>query len=94
MKNSIKISRSYFSYTWQLVCQTPKKTCVFFLGQDEKVCRRLLGMTSEQVIQEIGTKEIGEGTVGNKRLANLIVDYLDLNGHNIDKFESWAFAVE
>lgn len=51
-------------------------------------------MTSEQVIQEIGTKEIGEGTVGNKRLANLIVGYLDLNGHNIDKFESWAFAVE
>lgn len=96
MNSHIVITRgSYgFGHNWSLVCSTPKVEKVFYLGQDEKVCRRILGLTARGVIDKIGTAKIDEGTRGNKRLAKLLVEHFQLNGNNIKKIESWQLSAE
>lgn len=94
MKAEIFSTPYYFGRTWQLKASTPKKEKVFFLGQDVKVCRRLLGMTPDEVVQTIGTNDIGNGSKGAKRLGRLIADCVGLNGRNMDKVEAWEIAVE
>ena len=70
MKAEIQISSSYgFDHNWTLVVSTAKKTKSFFLGQDVKFCSRVLGMDTSYIIQQIGTREIDNGTPGNKKLA-------------------------
>ena len=94
MKAEILSTPHYFGRTWQLKVSTPKKEKVFFLGQDVKVCSRLLGMTPKDVVQTIGTNNIGNGSKGAKKLGRLIADHVGLNGRNMDKVEPWAIAVE
>lgn len=95
MKAEILIEQQYgFLYYWTLSVSTAKKHKKFFLGQDEKVCRRLLGMTGKDVVEALGTNDINEGTRGNKRLAKMICKAISLTGHNIDKIENWEICVE
>ena len=96
MKVSILITTgSYgFGHNWALVCKTAKKERVFYLGQDEKVCRRVLGLTPRGVVDKIGTREIEEGKRGNVKLAKLIAEHYGLNGHNINKIEAWQLSAE
>ena len=91
MKAEIQISSSYgFDHNWTLVVSTAKKTKSFFLGQDVKFCSRVLGMEPSYIIQQIGTREVDNGTPGNKKLAKFICNELGLNGRNIDKVEPWG----
>ncbi len=95
MKAEIKISSNYgFDHNWTLVLSTPKKTKSFYLGQDVKFCQRVLGMETSYVVQQIGTRIINEGTVGNRNLAKFICKQLGLNGKNIDKIEAWGLCAE
>ncbi len=95
MKAEIEINCQYgFAYYWTLVVSTPKKTKSFMLGQDVKFCNRVLGMDTSYLVQEIGTREIGYGTPGNKKLAKFICNELGLNGRNIDKIEPWGLCAE
>jgi hypothetical protein len=95
MKAEIKITSQYgFAYYWELIVSTPKKTKSFYLGQDVKFCNRVLGMEPSYVIRQIGTREIDNGTKGNKKLAKFICQQLEINGRNIDKIESWSLCAE
>ena len=95
MKAEIQISSSYgFDHNWTLVVSTAKKTKSFFLGQDVKFCSRVLGMEPSYIIQQIGTREIDNGTPGNKKLAKFILKELGLNGRNIDKIEPWGLCAQ
>jgi hypothetical protein len=95
MKAEIKISSNYgFDHNWTLVVSTPKKTKSFYLGQDVKFCNRVLEMDTSYVVQQIGTREIDNGTPGNKKLAKFICKELNLNGRNIDKIEPWGLCAE
>ena len=95
MKAEIKIGSNYgFDHNWTLVVSTPKKTKSFYLGQDVKFCHRVLEMEVRYVVSKIGTREISEGTPGNKKLAKFICNELGLNGRNIDKIEPWGLCAE
>jgi|TARA_R110000868_G_scaffold352012_1_gene613241 hypothetical protein len=95
MNAEIKISSNYgFDHNWTLVVSTPKKTKSFYLGQDVKFCSRVLEMDTAYVVQQIGTREIDNGTPGNKKLAKFICKELNLNGRNIDKIEGWGLCAE
>jgi hypothetical protein len=95
MKAEIQISSSYgFDHNWTLVVSTAKKTKSFFLGQDVKFCSRVLGMEPSYIIQQIGTREIDNGTPGNKKLAKFILNELGLNGRNIDKVKPWGLCAQ
>ena len=51
-------------------------------------------MDTAYVVQQIGTREIDNGTPGNKKLAKFICKELNLNGRNIDKIEGWGLCAE
>jgi len=95
MNAEIKISSNYgFDHNWTLVVSTAKKTKSFYLGQDVKFCSRVLQMDTSYVVQQIGTREIDNGTPGNKKLAKFICKELNLNGRNIDKIQPWGLCAE
>ena len=95
MNAEIKITSNYgFDHNWTLVVSTAKKTKSFYLGQDVKFWSRVLGMETSYIIEQIGTREVDEGTVGNKKLAKFICKELELNGRNINKIEPWGLCAE
>jgi hypothetical protein len=95
MNAEIKITSNYgFDHNWTLVVSTKTKTKTFYLGQDVKFCNRVLEMDTSYVVKQIGTGEIYEGTIGNKKLAKFICKELGLNGRNIDKVEPWGLCSE
>ena len=95
MNAEIKISSNYgFDHNWTLIVSTAKKTKSFYLGQDVKFCSRVLEMDTTYVVKQIGTREIDNGTPGNKKLAKFICKELGLNGRNIDKIEAWGLCAE
>jgi hypothetical protein len=80
MKASINITSSYgFDHNWTLVLEGKNNTKTFYLGQDVKVCSRLLQMSPSDVIANIGTREISNNTIGNKKLAKFILKTLKEN---------------
>ena len=95
MEAEIKITSNYgFDHNWTLVVSTAKKTKSFYLGQDVKFCSRVLGMEPSYIIEQIGTREIDHGTIGNQKLAKFICNQLNLNGRNINKIEPWGLCAE
>jgi len=58
---TIETSPDYFGKKWHLVLQTKTTTKKMFLGQDAKVCQRLLGMTPKvrEVPANIGLSQGG-----------------------------------
>jgi hypothetical protein len=95
MKAEIKISSNYgFDHNWTLIVSTKKHTKSFYLGQDVKFCSRVLGMEPSYIIEQIGTREVDHGTLGNKKLAKFICKELNLNGRNINKIEPWGLCAQ
>lgn len=95
MKSEIKITSTYgFDHNWTLVVSTKKKTKSFYLGQDVKFCRRVLQMDTSYIIEKIGTRDINEGTKGNKKLAKFICETLKLDSKKIDKLEPWELCCQ
>jgi hypothetical protein len=99
MKASIKVERgSYgFGHTWTLVLEGKSNTRSFYLGQDVKVCSRLLQCDPSYVVKQIGTREV-ESDRGSKRLARFILDTLKENHlmttRKIMSMDAWELCVE
>lgn len=66
----------------------------FFLGQDVKFCQRVLGIGPRVVIEAIGTAEIDNDTIGNKKLAKFIVSQLGLTRKNIKNLNTWELCAQ
>jgi hypothetical protein len=79
-----------FGHDWALVVGEKR----FYLGQDVKFCTRVLGMQPSDVVARIGTREIGEGEVGNKRLAKFILSELGLTKKDIKKLNTWELCAQ
>jgi hypothetical protein len=87
----IQITNNYgFAHYWTLVYRNKS----YYLGQDVKVCNRLLNMLPRDVVQAIGTREIDKPT-GNKKLAQFIVKTLkETHSINFKNLQPWDLAVD
>jgi hypothetical protein len=87
----VEIQKQYgFAYYWTLVYRNKS----YYLGQDVKVCQRLLQMQPRDVVNAIGTPEI-ESASGNKKLAQFIVKTLKENHLiNFKNIQAWDLCVE
>lgn len=83
-----------FGMDWTLVCTTKKYEKHFYLGQDSKVLRRLLGVDARTLAREINVSyPINVVTPHiRKKIARYIVQRLGLNGRNIKTMESWSLS--
>jgi hypothetical protein len=79
-----------FVHDWALVVGEKR----FYLGQDVKFCTRVLGMQPSDVVARIGTREISEGEVGNKRLAKFILSELGLTKRDLNKLNTWKLCAQ
>ena len=66
----------------------------FYLGQDIKFIRRVMGMDIEDVIEVIGTRDISEGSEGNIKLSEFICETLGITEDNVINIESWELCCQ
>jgi hypothetical protein len=66
----------------------------FFLGQDVKFCQRVLGFSPASIVKRIGTAEIDNDTIGNKKLAKFIVSNLGLTKSNTKNLNTWELCAQ
>lgn len=66
----------------------------FYLGQDVKFCNRVLGLSPITIIGAIGTAEIDNDTIGNKKLAKFIVSHLGLTKKNVQQLNAWELCAQ
>lgn len=66
----------------------------FYLGQDVKFCNRVLGLSPITIISTIGTAEIDNDTIGNKKLAKFIVNELGLTKKNTKDLNTWELCAQ
>jgi hypothetical protein len=85
------ITSSYgFDHNWTLEYNRKQ----FFLGQDVKFCQRVLGIAPRVIIDAIGTAEIDNDTIGNKKLAKFIVNELGLTRQNVKQLNTWELCAQ
>lgn len=91
MKARIEISvGGYgFGHYWTLVVNNKR----FYLGQDVKFCSRVLGMSPSYIVEQIGSGEITKPSV-NKRLANFILNELELTNNELKQLQPWELSAE
>lgn len=65
----------------------------FYLGQDVKFCRRVLGMEPRDVVERIRTDRIYTKTA-KTRIARLIVDTLNITRSNVKSIEPWGLCAQ
>jgi len=92
-----------FGHDWQLkLTNDQKEIKQFFLGQDAKVCRRLIGCIEDDVQSLIGGNNLDDPET-NKNLAWLIIESLSAYpGHDreliaqaiFNDCQPWEIAVE
>jgi hypothetical protein len=99
MKARVEVNRgSYgFGHTWTLVLEGKSNTRSFYLGQDAKVCSRLLQCDPSYVVKQIGTRDV-ECDRGSARLARFILNTLKENHlmttRKIMSMDAWELCVE
>ena len=96
MKAVIRIERgSYgFGYNWSLVVTKRNgEQKSFYLGQDVKFCSRVLGMSPAYVVEQIGSGDITKPKV-NARLANFIIDTLNLDELELFSMHGWELSAQ
>jgi len=96
MKANIEIFHENYGgfmvHNWQLVLTKGKKEKKFFLGQDEKFCSRVLGMTTSDVVDAVGSSELFRDEVKIK-LAEFIVRRLKLTEEAFN-LQSWELSCQ
>jgi len=92
MKAKIVISNGSYGFgkTWTLVVN---ETYSFYLGQDVKFCSRVLGVSPSYIVQQIGSNDITKPSV-NKRLANFIINQLELTETKLKTLQVWELSAE
>jgi hypothetical protein len=94
MKAQIKINSSYgFDHNWTLVVTTSQGTRAFYLGQDVKFCKRILGMDTPYIVEQIGSNNLYDPTV-NGRLAKFIIKSLGLSTKQLNTLQPWELSAE
>lgn len=78
-----------FGRTWELKVYGKR----FYLGQDAKVCSRLLGLDPKEVINLIRGNNISDDKINNN-LAVLIIDTIGLSYEAAQDLEAWALACD
>jgi hypothetical protein len=83
-----------FGRDWYLNVETNNGVKEFRLGQDAKVCSRLLGMTPKQVTSEIGSNDLRK-KITRKKLGEFILYRLGFTYEDeIDSLEPWELSVD
>lgn len=78
-----------FGYDWTLNVTTQKGTKSFFLGQDVKFCRRILGIEPREIVNQIGDNDLRKEET-RERLGEFILNSLDVTEDMIENFEPWS----
>ena len=87
---TIEISTEYgFCHNWTLKAYGKS----FYLGQDVKFCKRVLGMEPSYIVQQIGSGDVTEPKV-NSRLAKFIIKSLGLSSKQLNELRSWDLLAE
>lgn len=95
--------RTAYGVTWFLDVKIDNQTKRFYLGQDAKVCLRLLGRrpveVADQLEEAVGSRNFGDEEV-QIHMAHILLDemYLGAGDEEITKDlknrDTWDFAVE
>lgn len=87
MKARIVISNGAYGFgkEWTLVVNEIE---YFYLGQDVKFCSRVLGLSPSYIVQQIGSNDIENPNV-NERLANFILNELELTEDKLNTLNNW-----
>ena len=98
MKTDLLITRNGygFGHDWQLIVTKGKKEKVFYLGQDAKVCHRILGMTCKELINEIGSSDLTKKQTRQK-IGDLILEAIGVTSENENELfnlQAWEIAAE
>ena len=78
-----------FGRTWELEAFGRR----FYLGQDAKVCDRIIGLAPSDVIDLIRGNNISDDKINNN-LAVLIIDTIGLSYEAAQDLEAWALACD
>jgi hypothetical protein len=83
-----------FGQDWYLDVETNHGCKQFRLGQDVKVCSRLLGMTPKEVTTEIGSNDLRRKTT-RKKLAEFILYKIGIcYEEELDTLQPWELSVD
>jgi len=82
-----------FGHDWFLIVTLKEKTKSFFLGQDVKFCRRVLGMEPIEVVRVIGSNDLCQPET-LRSLGEFIVEHLDLDEEKIENLEQWELCCQ
>lgn len=97
--NEIKLLSTREMYTpdfpvniWGLRVMSDDKIKTFYLGQDVKVCGRLLGMNPDDVIAHIGGSDVHDPEI-NVKLCDLILERMNLTIEDLIELNPWDLSV-
>ena len=97
MKAQIIYHLAEFGHNWNLyVTFKNKKTKSFYLGQDVKFCRRVLGLEPKELIHMIGMNtpiNMDEPKV-QKKIGKFIVEHLGLTEKMLKDANTWDLACQ
>jgi hypothetical protein len=79
-----------FEHNWTLVINDMHH---FYLGQDVKFCNRVLGISPSYIVKQIGSNDVENPTV-NKRLANFIINKLELTEDKLNTLNNWDLCAQ
>ena len=87
---TIEITTSYgFCHNWTLKAYNKS----FYLGQDVKFCKRILGCDPSYIVNQIGSNDLSKEST-KKKLAKFILDSLQINRSNIKTIQAWDLCAE
>ena len=82
-----------FGYDWTLNVTTHNSSKSFYLGQDVKFCRRVLGMEPSYVVQQIGDNDLRKVET-QKKFGDFILQTLGLTEDEIDTLQPWELCCQ
>lgn len=94
MNAIVEITSSYgFDHNWSLIIKRGKSVKSFYLGQDCKFLSRVLGVTPHDVVEAIGTNDLRPESA-RKKLANYIIESLELDSDMIKQLQPWELCCQ
>jgi len=82
-----------FGNNWFLIVKLKEKTKSFFLGQDVKFCRRVLGMEPREVVEVIGSNDLRKPET-LRSLGEFIIEHLELDEEKIKNLQEWELCCQ
>lgn len=98
MKKDLIITRNGydFGHDWQLHIEKDGQEKTFYLGQDAKVCARIIGMSGREVVNQVGSNDMSlEST--REAIATMILEAMGFSEDNEDQLFNtppWELAAE